>query len=137
MMPQQEDSEAIHQQADPEYGRYQGNQTPSADQPKIVVGSSVFYDWRYEGNQTSSARQHDETSYEQEMREGPSGKVYPVTRDNANILRFTLALISLGLLLLFGLLFVVMIGGTTGWASFAVAGVVILFIAGIGMDKIH
>src|SRR6266568_1597635 len=106
MMPQKEDSEAIHQQADPEYGRYEG----------------------------TSARQHDETSYEQELREGPSGKVYPLPHDNTNILRFTLAVIALGLLLLFGLLFVVVIGGTTGWASFAVAGVVILFIAGIGMD---
>ena len=134
MMPQKEDGEAIHQQADPEYGRYQGT---SARQPKIVVGSSVFYDWRYEGKQTSSAGQHDETSYEQELREGPSGKVYPLPRDNTNILRFMLAVIALGLLLLFGLLFVVVIGGTTGWASFAVAGVVILFIAGIGMDKIH
>ena len=137
MMPQKEDGEAIHQQADPEYGRYEGNDTPSARQPKIKVGSSVFYDWRYEGKQTSSAGQHDETSYEQELREGPSGKVYPLPRDNTNILRFMLAVIALGLLLLFGLLFVVVIGGTTGWASFAVAGVVILFIAGIGMDKIH
>jgi hypothetical protein len=41
MMPQKEVNEAIHQQADPDYGRY-------------------------EGNQTSSARQHYETSYEQE-----------------------------------------------------------------------
>ena len=137
MMPQQEDSEAIHQQADPEYGRYQGNQTPSADQPKIVVGSSVFYDWRYEGNQTSSARQHHETSYEQELREGPSGKVYPLPRDNTNILRFALAVIALGLILLFGLLFVVVVGGTTGWASFTVACIAIFIIAGVGIDKIH
>jgi hypothetical protein len=112
MMPQKEVSEAIYQPADPVYGSY-------------------------EGNQTASARQQYETSYEQEVREGSSGKVYPLPRDNANILRFTLAVIALGLLLLFGLLFVVVIGGTTGWASFAVAGVVILFIAGIGMDKIH
>src|SRR5881392_2930681 len=112
MMPQKEVSEAIHQQTGPAYGGY-------------------------EGNQTGVSRQHYETSYEQELREGPSGKVYPLPRDNTNILRFMLAVIALGLLLLFGLLFVVVIGGTTGWASFAVAGVVILFIAGIGMDKIH
>src|SRR6202011_4135184 len=112
MMPQKEVSEALHQHAEPDYGRF-------------------------EGNQTSSARQHYETSYEQDLREGPSGKVYPLPRDKTNILRFTLAVIALGLLLLFGLLFVVMIGGTTGWASFAVAGVVILFIAAVGMDKIH
>ncbi len=112
MMSQKEVSETIHQQADPEYGRY-------------------------EGNQTSSARQHDETSYEQELREGPSGKVYPLPHDKTNILRFALAVIALGLILLFGLLFVVGIGGTTGWASFTVACIAIFIIAGVGMDKIH
>src|SRR5207244_8191477 len=107
MMPQKEVNEAMHEQADPEYGRY-------------------------EGNQTSSARQHYETSNEQDLREGPSGKVYPLPRDNTNILRFALAVISLGLLLLFGLLFVVVIGGTTGWASFAVSSLAIFPIGGIG-----
>ena len=96
MMPQKEVNEAIHQQADPDYGRY-------------------------EGDQTSSAHQRDETSYEQELREGPSGKVYPRPRDNTNILHFVLAVISLGLLLLFGLIFVVGIGGTAGGISFAAA----------------
>ena len=112
MMPQKEVSEAIHQQAGPEYGRY-------------------------EGNQTGVSRHHDETSYEQNWREGPSGKVYPLPRDNTNILRFALAVIALGLILLFGLLFVVVIGGTTGWASFAVACIAIFIIAGVGMDKIR
>jgi hypothetical protein len=45
MMPQKEVNEAIHQQADPDYGRY-------------------------EGNQTSSARQQYEASDAQELREG-------------------------------------------------------------------
>ncbi|GAC1302691.1 MAG: hypothetical protein NVSMB27_42600 [Ktedonobacteraceae bacterium] len=111
MMPQKEVSEAMYEQAGPAYGRY-------------------------EGNQTSSARQHNETSYEQELREEPSGKVYPLPRDNTNILRFTLAVIALGLVLLFGLLFVVVIGGTTGWASFAVACIAILMIAGIGINSV-
>src|SRR5713226_8585299 len=111
MMPQKEVSEAIHQQADPEYGRY-------------------------EVNQTSSARQHYETSYEQDVREGPSGKVYPLPHDNWNTLRFALAVIALGLILLFGLLFVVVIGGTTGWASFAVACIAILLIAGVGISSV-
>src|SRR5947209_16431363 len=133
MMPQKEDGEAIHQQADPEYGRYQGT---SARQPKIVVGSSVFYDWRYEGKQTSSAGQHDETSYEQDWREGPSGKVYPLPHDKTNILRFTLALIALGLILLFGLLFIVVIGGEIGWPSFTVACLAILIIAGVGINSV-
>ena len=46
-------------------------------------------------------------------------------------------MIALGLILLFGLLFVVRIGGTTGWASFAVAGFVIMVIAGVSIDKIR
>ncbi len=108
MMPPKEVHEAIHEQADPDYGRY-------------------------EGNQTSSAHQHYQTSSEQDVREGPSGKVYPLPRDKTNILRFALAVISLGLLLLFGLLFVVMIGGTVGWASFAVACIALLIIGGVGI----
>jgi len=111
MMPQKEGSSAIHQQADPDYGRY-------------------------EGNQASSARQHYETSYEQDVREGPSCKAYPIPRDNTNILRFALAVISLGLVLLFGLLFIVVIGGTTGWASFAVACFAIFIIGGVGIISI-
>jgi hypothetical protein len=112
MMPQKEVSEAIYQPIDPVYGSY-------------------------EGNQTASARQQYETSYEQEAREGLSGKVYPLPRDNTNILRFLLAVIALGLILLFGLLFVVRIGGTTGWASFAVACFVIMVITGVSIDKIR
>ena len=112
MMPHKEVSEAIYQPADPVYGSY-------------------------EGNQPSSARQQYENSYEQKVREGSSGKVYPLPHDRTNLLRFALAVIALGLLLLLGLLFMFVLGGTTGWASFAVACFAILFIAGIGMDKIR
>ena len=82
---------------------------------------------RYEG---------DQTSYEQDVREGPSGKVYQLPRDNTNVLCFALAVIALGLILLFGLLFVMVVGGTTGWASFAVACLAILIIAGVGIIAI-
>ena len=111
MMPQNEVSEAIYQQADPAFGRY-------------------------EGNQTSSAHQHDEISYEQELREGLSGKVYPLPHDKTNILRFALAVIALGLILLFGLLFIVVIGGPTGWPSFAVACIAIFIIARAGINSV-
>src|SRR5215470_137628 len=111
MMPQREVNEAMHEQAGPDYGRY-------------------------EGNQTGVSRQQYETSYEQELREGPSGKVYPRPHDNTIILRFALAVIALGLILLFGLLFVVAVGGTTGWASFAVACLAILIIAGVGIASL-
>jgi hypothetical protein len=112
MMPQEEVNAAIHRHADPVYGRYEGTQTPSA-------------------------RHHYESSYEQEVREGLSGKVYPLPRENANILRFFLAMIALGLILLFGLLFVVRIGGTTGWASFAVACFAIMVITLGSLEKIR
>ncbi|HWZ17979.1 MAG TPA: hypothetical protein VNW73_04220 [Ktedonobacteraceae bacterium] len=110
MMPQKEVNEAIHQQAVADYGRYEGH--------------------------TSSDYQHFEPPYEQELRAGPSGKVYPHPRDKTNILCFALAVIALGLILLFGVLFVVIVGGTTGWASFAVACIAILIIAGIGIIAI-
>lgn len=96
MMPQKEIGEALQQHADPDYGRY-------------------------EGKQTSSARQYNETPYEQELREEPSGKVYPFPRDHTNVFQFVLVVIALGLLVLFGILFVVVVGGTTGWVSFAAA----------------
>ncbi len=111
MMPQKEESSAGQKLADLEYGRY-------------------------EGNQTSSARQHDETSYEQDMREGLSGKVNPLPRDKTNLLCFALAVIALGLLVLFGLLFGVVVGGTVGGADFAFACVAILIIAGVGIIAI-
>ena len=111
MMPQMEGSSAIHQQADPAYGRY-------------------------EGNQTSVSRQQYETSYEQELRDGSSGKAYPLPRDKTNILRFSLAVIALGLLVLFGLLFGVVVGGTVGGADFAFACVALLIIAGVGIIAI-
>lgn len=112
MMPQEEINAASYQQADPVYERY-------------------------EGTQTGVSRHHFEPSYVREVREGLSGKVYPLPRDNTNILRFLVAVIALGLVLLFGLLFVVRIGGTTGWASFAVAGFVIMVITGVSIDKIR
>ena len=109
MMPQEEINAAMHRQADAEFGRYEGTQ----------------------------ARQHYEPSYEQAMREGTSGKVYPLPRDNANVFRFVLVLIALGLIVLFGLLFIFVIGGTTGWASLAVVCFAIMVITGFGLEKIH
>jgi hypothetical protein len=92
---------------------------------------------KYEGTETSSARHPYETAYEQEVREGPSGKVYPLQHSNTNTLRFALAVIALGLVVLFGLLFIVVIGGTIGWPSFTVACIAVLLIAGVGIDKIR
>ena len=96
MMPQEEINAASRQQADMEYGGY-------------------------EGKQTSSARQHYETFYPQDVREGASGKVYPLPRDRTNMIRLALVAIALVMLLLFGFLFVVVVGGATGTISFAAA----------------
>ncbi len=109
MMPQEEITAAMSQQADAEFGRYEGTQ----------------------------ARQNYEPSYEQAMREGSSGKVYPLPRDSANVFRFALVLIALGLIVLFGLLFIFVIGGTTRWASLAVVCFAIMVITGFGLEKIH
>ena len=111
MMPQQEGSSAIQKLADPAYERY-------------------------EGNQTTSASFRSETPDAQDLREGLSGKVYPLPRDNTNVLCFALTVIALGLVLLFGVLFVVVIGGTTGWASFAVACFTLLIVASIAIIAI-
>ena len=111
MIPQQEFSKAVSQQADPGYGGY-------------------------EGNQTNVSRHHSETSYEQEVREGPDSKVYPPLHDKTNTLRFALVLIALGLLVLFGLLFVIGIGGETGVESFFVASLALLLITSFGLASI-
>lgn len=104
---------AIFQQADPAgYGHYEGTQT------------------------AGGSRQQREATYEQQENERAAGKVYPPARDQTNVLRFSLTLIALGLILLFGLLFVVMIGGTTGWASFTVACIAVLFVAGFGISSV-
>ena len=96
MMPQEEINKASRQQADLEYEGYAGNST-------------------------SSTRQHDETFYLQDVREGASGKVYPLPRDRTNTIRLALVAIALVMLLLFGFLFVVVVGGATGTISFAAA----------------
>ncbi len=56
MMPQREAGESIHEQTDPTYGAYEGDQ---------------LY-----------AHQSSEPSFEQPLRDGLGGKVYPETRDN-------------------------------------------------------
>ncbi len=94
---------------------------------------------RYEGNQTSSARQEYESSFEQDVREGPYGKVYPRSHDKMNLLRFVAPAIALALLLLFGYLFVVVVGGIAGVISFVAACFVIcccLAFVAVGFQKV-
>lgn len=108
MMPPEETGKSFSEESDQTYGRY-------------------------EGNHTSSTYQH----YEQAAQERSASKVYPQPSDNKNILRFALAVISLVMLLACGFLFVVLVGGTAGWISFAAASLAIFIIAAVGIDKIH
>jgi hypothetical protein len=105
MIPQREASESIHEQASSTYGRYQGDQ--------------------------EYARQHDETSYEQPLREGSGGKVYPPASYNMNmfyqnVIVFVLSMVAL---FAFAVLCLVYVGGTGGWIGFIAASFAILCIA--------
>jgi hypothetical protein len=102
MIPQKEASESIHEQASSTYGRYEGDQ--------------------------EYARQHDETSYEQPLREGPGGKVYPPLSDNMFRQFLLVFVISMVVLFAFAVLCLVVVGGTGGWISFIAASFAILCI---------
>jgi hypothetical protein len=112
MIPQREAGESIYEQADSTYGKYEGDQ--------------------------EYARQHGEISYEQSLREGPEGKVYPPTSYNVNMFyQFVIVfVISMVALFAFAVLCLVYVGGTGGWIGFIAASFAILCIAStfIGMN---
>jgi amino acid transporter len=108
MMPQREVDDSFHEQTEPTYGRYEGEQV--------------------------SARQHYETSYEQAPG-GLSAKVYPMPRDNKNMYSFAIFVISIALLLFFALLAIFVIGGTGGWVSLIVIASIIFLLAVVVIDK--
>ena len=95
MMPQKEVSESMHEQTGPTYGRYVGDQG-----------------------------QHDQTSYEQ------------LLRDNKNMLRLIVFAIAMVTLIAFGFLCLMFVGGTGGWISFCAASLAIFIIAVVALDKI-
>jgi hypothetical protein len=64
------------------------------------------------------------------------GKIYAQPRDNKNMLRFLITIISILLIFPFALLFMVFIGGTAGWIGFSVACFTLFLIAVVGIDKI-
>jgi len=114
MIPQREANESIHEQTSSIYGGYEGDQ--------------------------EYARQHDETSYEQILREGPEGKVYPPQSGNMNMFyQFVIVfVISMVALFAFAVLCLVFVGGTGGWIGFIAASFAILCIAStfIGMNTV-
>ncbi len=83
---------------------------------------------------------HDETSYEQILREGPEGKVYPPQSGNMNMFyQFVIVfVISMVALFAFAILCLVFVGGTGGWIGFIAASFAILCIAStfIGMNTV-
>ena len=111
MMPQQNQaSESAQEQADTTYGKYEGD--------------------------PAYARQHDETSYEQLLRDGTVGKVYPAQSDNKNLFRLLVFVIAMITLFAFGFLCLVLVGGSGGWISFCAASLAIFIVAVVAIDKI-
>ena len=93
----------------------------------------------YEGDQ-GYTRQHNETPYEQMLREEPEGKIYPPQRGNISmfyqfVIVFVLSMIAL---FAFAVLCLVVVGGTGGWIGFIAASFAILCIAStfIGMNTV-
>jgi hypothetical protein len=114
MIPQREVNEATHEQSSSIYGGYDGEQE--------YTGQLV------------------ETQYEQMLREGPEGKVYPSQSGNWNMfLQFLIVfVISMVALFAFAVLCLVWVGGTGGWIGFIAASIAILCIAStfIGINTV-
>jgi uncharacterized BrkB/YihY/UPF0761 family membrane protein len=73
----------------------------------------------------------------QRLRMDSANKIYPQPQQHdKNVLRAILAIVSILLLLPFAFLFVIMVGGTTGWLSFSVACLTIFIIAVVAIDKV-
>ncbi len=102
MIPQREVSEPIHEPTSSTYGTYEGDQ--------------------------QYARQHAETIYEQPLREGPGGKVYPPMSDKIFRQFLLVFVLSMVTLFAFAILCLVVVGGTPGWISFIAASFAILCI---------
>jgi hypothetical protein len=104
MLPQREVSESIHEQTSSTYGKYEGEQ--------------------------EYARQHGETSYEQPLREGPGGKVYPPPSYNMNMFYQFVVVFVLSMVALFAFAFLclVVVAGTGGWIGFIAASIAIISI---------
>ena len=121
-----------NEQSSSSYGRYeeqqaytqQGYETPYRQAPKSGTLDDDFVD-------AVSER------IVQRLRQEMAGKVYPQPQQfDKNILRIALALISLLILVLFAFLFVFVVGGSTGWISFAIGGFIVFLIFAVVIDKV-
>ena len=77
-----------------------------------------------------------ESIYEQPLREGPGGKVYPPVSDNKNMLRLLWFVVAMVALLAFAVVCLVIVGGTPGWISFIAASFTIMVIASTAISAI-
>jgi hypothetical protein len=111
MMPQREASESIHGQTDPTYGAYEGD---------------PLY-----------AHQPSEPSFEQPLRDGLGGKVYPEPRDNKNRLRLMVFLIAMTMILICAVLFIFFMGGIAGAIGFVAAAFFISALSYAAIEKIQ
>ena len=111
MMPQREASESVHGHTDLPYGAYEGDQF--------------------------SAHHPTEPFFEQPMRDGLGGKVYPEPRDHKNRLRLMVYLIALAMILLCAVLFIFFLGGMAGGVGFVGAAVVIAVLSLAAIEKIQ
>ena len=129
-MPQQEQSSST-------YGRYEEHQayTQQRYEPPYVhtpKGETLDDDFV---NAVSE-------QIVQRLRQETAGKVYPQPKQlDKNILSMAMAVIAMLILVFFAFLFVIVVGGSTGWASFAVASIVVCLItavaiAAVAVDKV-
>lgn len=89
---------------------------------------------RYEGDQ-AYAHPHHEAPYEQMMRETPGAKVYPEPPHNQNVFRLLGLAITMGSLLAFAVICLVLVGGVGGLISFCAACVATFIVASVAIDR--
>ncbi len=121
-----------HEQSGSTYGRYEEQQAYAQQ------GHETPY------RQTSKGERLDDDFVDavserivQRLRQETAGKVYPQPQQfDKNILRMIMAVISMLILVLFAFLFVIVVGGSTGWISFAIGSFIIFLIAAVAIDKV-
>ena len=121
-----------HEQSSSTYGRYEEQQ----------AYAQQSYETPY--RETAKGEPLDDDFVEavserivQRLRQETAGKVYPQPQQfDKNILRTVLALISMVILVLFAFLFVIVVGGSTGWISFAIGSFILFLIAAVAIDKV-
>lgn len=124
--------------------------TPQQEQSSSTYGhyeeQQAYTQQRYETpyRQTSKVEALDDEFVDavserivQRLRQETAGKVYPQPQQfDKNMLRTVLALISMVILVLFAFLFVIVVGGSTGWISFAIGSFILFLIAAVAIDKV-